>query len=293
MGVPKTIIIAPIAVGKSRLIESQTNVKMTSILHLDEHSSIKTRKRQRLDHLSTEEKLLRRKLKNRVAAQSARDRKKARMDIMEIEVQKLHNKADKLINEEPEVTQMSCKENSPHESLEYASLINDPLPKGQDQLTDIGEDRTEGTTTEQLESDRENVKSDHVYGKPYENVVIVPQSDEVFVSEVILEQDGSASTQEMGNTDEKMEISITVTPPDIRLTDDLIEMSPSFYDVNDVVKFTLDTLDPRSPVTDSDYESSGSIYSPNSCIDSNNYLLDEENSLWEESFQELFPSLIY
>merc|ERR1719352_676236 len=53
------------------------------------------RKRANLDHLSPEEKLMRRKLKNRVAAQNARDKKRVKMEDMESDVDRLraHAKA--------------------------------------------------------------------------------------------------------------------------------------------------------------------------------------------------------
>jgi len=57
------------------------------------------RKRANLDHLSPEERLMRRKLKNRVAAQTARDKKKAQTDDMEKLISDMHEEKDRLEQE--------------------------------------------------------------------------------------------------------------------------------------------------------------------------------------------------
>lgn len=57
------------------------------------------KKRQRLTNLTPEEKILRRKLKNRMAAQSARDRKKLRMEELEQELIELKTQNEKLKSE--------------------------------------------------------------------------------------------------------------------------------------------------------------------------------------------------
>jgi len=64
-----------------------------------ENKTLGKKKRQRLTHLTPEEKLMRRKLKNRVAAQSARDRKKVKMDDLETTCDELKKQNVKLLKE--------------------------------------------------------------------------------------------------------------------------------------------------------------------------------------------------
>ncbi|XP_070166768.1 X-box-binding protein 1 [Polyergus mexicanus] len=56
-------------------------------------------KKRRLDHLTWEEKLQRKKLKNRVAAQTSRDRKKAKLDELEETVKTLRERNEQLAQE--------------------------------------------------------------------------------------------------------------------------------------------------------------------------------------------------
>ncbi|GFO07622.1 X-box-binding protein 1-like [Plakobranchus ocellatus] len=81
------------------------------------------KKRRRLTHLSPDEKLLRRKLKNRVAAQTARDRKKALMTELEERVAKLEEE-NKLLKRQ-NVSLKEASSNLMKENAELKSRLSD------------------------------------------------------------------------------------------------------------------------------------------------------------------------
>lgn len=80
-------------------IESEDTSDTETIGSNNENQIGNKRKRQRLTHLTPEEKVMRRKLKNRIAAQSARDRKKVKMDDLEETCKQLKDHNEKLIKE--------------------------------------------------------------------------------------------------------------------------------------------------------------------------------------------------
>ncbi|XP_043208063.1 X-box-binding protein 1-like [Amphibalanus amphitrite] len=107
------------------------------------------KKRQRLDHLTADQKNQRRKLKNRVAAQTARDRKKLQMDLLESRVTSLERQNDKLLQQNAflqKQNELLSQQNAlllqrlepagaaapTPASVESAALISGPQQKGQE-----------------------------------------------------------------------------------------------------------------------------------------------------------------
>ncbi|KAL3858455.1 hypothetical protein ACJMK2_013045 [Sinanodonta woodiana] len=89
----KTIVITTLP---NKSIISAARIPSLSIMEDDLQEDDQPRKRRRLTNLTQEEKLMRRKLKNRVAAQTARDRKKALMADLEEKIAELEAENRKL-----------------------------------------------------------------------------------------------------------------------------------------------------------------------------------------------------
>ena len=102
--IPKRMLVNGCISAKS--MENTTNLKRplnTYGTDSKESSSINegggskvVRKRENLNHLSLDEKLMRRKMKNRVAAQNARDKKRVKMEDMERDLDRLKAHAKSL-----------------------------------------------------------------------------------------------------------------------------------------------------------------------------------------------------
>jgi X box-binding protein 1 len=99
------------------------------------------RKRANLDHLSSEEKMMRRKLKNRVAAQNARDKKRVRMDSMEDCLKKVEDELEMVQAENKrlnEINERLFNENQALKGNNSMNLLNtsikDEMPPSPDSL---------------------------------------------------------------------------------------------------------------------------------------------------------------
>jgi len=75
------------------------------------------RKRANLDHLTPEEKMMRRKLKNRVAAQNARDKKRVKMDGMEDALRAMKQEMDRIRKENKRLIELNERLLSENQSL--------------------------------------------------------------------------------------------------------------------------------------------------------------------------------
>ncbi|KAJ9584124.1 hypothetical protein L9F63_021533 [Diploptera punctata] len=138
MAIPKAIIITavPKYIGADGSLTNNVGIKLksgNSILRCNtsdlQSSDLVSNKivipkveyspKRRLDHLSLEEKQQRKKLKNRVAAQSSRDRKKARMDDLESEVRALREKNDLLMQQCEDLKQEKAQLATENEELRH------------------------------------------------------------------------------------------------------------------------------------------------------------------------------
>lgn len=150
--VPRTVIIKSSIDLKRPFIDNgggyeaaaQALAKQDDFLDCDEQNC-SARKRRRLTMLSAEERLLRRKLKNRVAAQVARDKKKEKMTELELMIDNLEKQnqllrrenqdlKDEVKKAKQETDQLRCRlhdktTRSGKDEVTESAALKAPLPK--------------------------------------------------------------------------------------------------------------------------------------------------------------------
>lgn len=83
------------------------HIKLEEDDEMSESGQAAVRKRANLDHMSSEEKMMRRKLKNRVAAQNARDKKRVKMDDMDDRIKRLEDENKRMQDKQQELIKMN------------------------------------------------------------------------------------------------------------------------------------------------------------------------------------------
>ncbi|KAK4295272.1 hypothetical protein Pmani_032151 [Petrolisthes manimaculis] len=160
------------------------------------------RKRQKLDHLTMEEKLMRRKLKNRVAAQTARDRKKVRMDQLEAQLADLKEHIKELTT----LTTILSDQNT-HLTEENAEL-EEKLERCTcaEGSRSVGSNQDHGALYTLLPMDKSGC-NDRRHVQNSEPVVrqVFPQQQQTTASTQLTSQEASSYQQVVGTTPTVME----------------------------------------------------------------------------------------
>jgi len=117
-----------IKISPSSHIQGISSITTEIKKEVDDESSMQpeqhVRKRANLDHMSTEEKMMRRKLKNRVAAQNARDKKRVKMDDMEEKIKRLEQQNKLLMEKQQDLIALSQRLMKENEILSGNSSQN-------------------------------------------------------------------------------------------------------------------------------------------------------------------------
>lgn len=134
----REVIVTPVVLPKSE------KKMLPSFDQMEYPFGDRLNRKRRLEHLSLEEKILRKKLKNREAAQTSRDRKKARLeqleetvkklqeenDILHEEIRSLKNDRDSLTKENTELREELWSQRVGSANLGPAVSTVVPLPQG-------------------------------------------------------------------------------------------------------------------------------------------------------------------